>query len=86
MSPDKNAKFALKPKCLNVIRSAPGTNQEKTIFSYKETTQLLSNYILSRKDAIFDSRNIRLALVAQDPIGEAFGVKAFHRCHVNNLL
>ena len=44
------------------------------------------NYIISRKDKIFDSGNIKLALVAQDPLGEAFKVKAFHRCQVKNLL
>jgi hypothetical protein len=27
-----------------------------------------------------------LALVGKDLIGDAFGVKAFHRCQVNNLL
>ena len=47
---------------------------------------LLSKYILSRKDEIFDPRNIKVALVGKDPIGEAFGVKAFHRCQVNSLL
>ena len=46
----------------------------------------MSKYILSRKDDIFDPRNIKLAIVANDPIGDAFGVKAFHRCQVNNLL
>ena len=25
-------------------------------------------------------------MVAGDPLGEAFGVRAFHRCQVNNLL
>ena len=45
-------------------------------------TLALSKYILSRKDHIFDPRNIKLALVENDPIGDAFGVKAFHRCQV----
>jgi len=83
---DKNAKFTLKPKFLKVVRSVPGTDQAKTVFTYEEVTLLLSKYILSRKDAIFDPRNIKLALVAKDPIGDAFGVRAFHRCQVNNLL
>ena len=54
--------------------------------SYEQRSQLLSSYIISRKENIFYSRNIKLALVAQDPLGEAFKVKAFHRCQVNNLL
>ena len=49
-------------------------------------TLLLSKYILARKKEIFDPRNIKLALVGNDPLGDAFGVKAFHRCQVNNLL
>ena len=53
---------------------------------YIQVTLLLSKYILARKDKIFDPRNIKLALVANDPIGEAFGVKAFHRCQVKYVL
>jgi len=83
---DKNAKFTLKPKFLKVVRTVPDINPMKTVFTYEEVTLLLSKYILSRKDQIFDPRNIKLALVTNDPIGEAFGVKAFHRCQVNNLL
>ena len=56
------------------------------IFSYEEVTQLLSKYILSRKDDILDPRNISLALEANDPNGMAFGVRAFHRCQINDLL
>lgn len=83
---DKNAKFTLKPKFLTVVQSVPGTNPTKTVFTYEEVTLLLSKYILSRKNEIFDPRNIKLALVQNDPIGDAFGVRAFHRCQVNNLL
>ena len=54
--------------------------------SYEQRSQLLSSYIISRKENIFYSRNIKLALVAQDPLGEAFKVKAFHRCQDNNLI
>ena len=38
------------------------------------------------KKKFFDTRNIKLAMVQDDPLGEAFGVNAFHRCQVNNLL
>ncbi len=34
------------------------------------------------KDRFFDLRNIRIALVENDPLGEAFGVKAFARSQV----
>jgi len=29
---------------------------------------------------------MKLAIVRDDPLGEAFGVNAFHRCQVNHFL
>ena len=81
-----DSKFLLKPRFLNVLRSVHGCDQTKTIFTYQEVLSLFSLYILSRKDEIFDHRNIELALVENDPIGGVFGVKVFHRCQVNKLL
>jgi len=86
ISVDKKALFHLKPKFLEVVRSLPSVDPTQSVFSYEEVTLLLSTYILSHKEKFFDSRNIKLAIVAGDPLGEAFGVQAFHRCQVNNLL
>ena len=83
---NKNDKFTLKPKFLKVIQSAQGTHSEKTVYTYEELALLLSKYILSNKNEIFDRRNIKLALVSGTLLGDAFGVKAFHRCQLNNLL
>ena len=83
---DKNANYTLKKKFLNVVRSIPGTDKAKNVFTQKEVTSLVSKYILLRKDTIFDPRNIKLALVNKDPIGDAFGVMAFHRCQIHNLI
>lgn len=83
---DKKALFTLKPKFLTVVRSLPSTDPEQTVFTYEEVTLLLSTYILTHKEKFFDARNIKLAIVAGDPLGDAFGVQAFHRCQVNNLL
>ena len=58
----------------------------KAIFTYEEVTLILSKYILSKKETLFDQRNIKLAIIKGDPLGEAFGVDAFHRCQVNALL
>ena len=55
-------------------------------FFFCQVTLLLSTYIFAHKEKFFDCRNIKLAMVAGDPLGEAFGVRAFHRCQVNNLL
>ena len=51
-----------------------------------QVTLLLSTYILKHKQRLFDTRNIKLAIVKGDILGDAFGVSAFHRCQVNNLM
>ena len=98
---NKDTKFRLKPLFLEVVRSVDDVDPKRTVFTYEEVNQsyqkksnfailqitsLLSKYILSRKNEIFDTRNIKLALVEGDPLGKAFGVTAFHRCQVNALL
>ena len=45
-------------------------------------TKHLSHYILTRKERFFDDRNIKVALCDGDPLGVAFGVRAFHRTQV----
>ena len=82
----EEAKFRLKPLFLVVIQSIEGMDQRQTIFQYKEIAQLLSRYILSKKDIFFDYRNVKVAIVKGDPLGDAFGVSAFHKCQVNTLL
>jgi hypothetical protein len=62
----KDAKFTLQPSFLQVIQSVNGTDSGKTVFSYSEVTTLLSMYILSRKDHLFDYRNKELALDDRD--------------------
>ena len=83
---DRHAKFTLTPELLKVFHLVPGADPLQTIFSYEEVTLLLSRYILLRKRRIFDSRNIKLALVADDPLGNALKVRSFHRSQVNYLL
>jgi hypothetical protein len=56
------------------------------LFAYDEVTELLSKYILSKKDSIFDLRHVKLALVKNYPLGKAFAVNAFHRCQVTSML
>ena len=47
---------------------------------------MLSKYILMNKQKFFDTRNITLAMVQDDLLGQAFGVRGFHRSQVNGLL
>ena len=47
---------------------------------------MLSEYLLMYKDKFFDNRNIKIAHVANDPLGIAFDVQIFHRTQVTTLL
>ena len=78
--------FKPKPEFLNVLHLAPGAEQDQTMFTLPEITESLTRYILSRKEAIFDRRNKLIAIVQDDPLGVAFGVKAFHRNQVMSLI
>ena len=83
---NRNDLFQLRPKLLRIIQSVRGVGQERSIFTFEEATTLLSRYIISRKHIIFDDRNIKVAIIHNDPLGEAFGVRAFQRIQVSNLL
>lgn len=79
---DPNAKFKMSTKLHNVLCN----KREKQIFTYHEVTALLSKYIISKKEIFFDLRNIKIALIAYDPLAHAFEVKAFHRTQITNML
>lgn len=79
---NENNRFTLTPDFYKVFEPVV----DKKIFSYSEITKMLSDYILSNKEKFFDPRNIKVALVENDPLGIAFQVKSFHRCQVTSLL
>ena len=83
---NKDARFTLKPAFLKVIQSVQGTNLGTTVFTYSEIRTLLSMYIVSRKDQLFDQRNIELALVEKDLLGEAFKLAGFHKSQLPKLI
>lgn len=80
---NENNRFTLTPAFYKVFE--PVVNNKK-IFSYSEIVEMLSAYIISNKEKFLEPRNIKVALVENDPLGIAFGVKSFHRCQVTSLL
>ena len=42
---DKQAKFKVKPKFLEVLRSLPSTDQKKTIFTYEEVSLAWESFV-----------------------------------------
>lgn len=78
--------FTVSPQLATLFETMPGVAPGQTIYPYKETTRLLSQYIQLHKDRLFDRRNIKVCLVENDLLGKVFGVKAFHRTQVTSLL
>ena len=83
---NKEATFTCKPKFLLVLRTIQNMDKNKTVFTYEEILKLLSTYILTHKQKFFDKRNLKLAIVKNDILGDAFEVSAFHRCQLVNLV
>lgn len=79
-------KFELRPQFHAVLSTMPEFDKHRHIFEYGELTKHLSRYIIRNKNRLFDKRNIKVCLVHGDLLGEAFGVRAFHRCQVSRLL
>ena len=76
--------FELKPKFLEVIKIV--SRNSRKYFTIMEVTRLLAKYIYHRYDKIIDLRNPTVALVSEDPLGEAFELQAFHRSQLRSLI
>lgn len=83
---DIDGRYWVKPLFLKVLRMVEACNKTQVVFTYREITSHLSQYIMNNKAKFFDERNIKIAHVENDPLGLAFGVKAFHRTQVQSLL
>jgi hypothetical protein len=78
--------FKVNKHFLEVLNSINVIDVNQEAFTYFEITSAVSNYIMHKKDLLFDKRNMRIALVKNDPLGTIFGVEAFHRCQINQLI
>ena len=76
--------FELKPKFLEVIKNV--SRKSRKHFTITEVTRLLKKYIYHRHDKIIDLRNPTVALVSEDPLGEAFELQAFHLSQLRSLI
>ena len=83
---NKEATFTCKPKFLLVLRTLQNMDKNKTVFTYEEILKLVSTYILTHREKFFDKRNLKLAIVKNDILGDAFDLSAFHRCQLVNLI
>jgi hypothetical protein len=68
-----------------VLKTTPGADQEQTYYLYSEVVKLVSEYIIAHPRVV-DPRHVQLAIVEDDPLGAALGVKAFHRWQVPSFI
>lgn len=83
---NSDCRFSCKEKLLLLIRTLPEIDKNQTVFSYKEIAALVSRYIITHKQRLFDRRNVRVCIVTNDPLGAIFELNYFHRCQFPNLL
>jgi hypothetical protein len=83
---DEGSRFQPKMKFYDVLRQVPEFPYENILLSYTEICTLLSKYIITNKENFFDPRNNLICIVDGDDLGEAWGLRAFHRCQVTQLI
>ena len=52
----------------------------------RQALNLLSDYLLLRRNKLFDVRNIHVALLSSDPLSKSLGVLAFHQSQSATIL
>ncbi len=83
---DPNTRYRLCASLRQLFESIDVLVKSQELFTFLEAADLLSQYIILKKDHILDSRNIGVALIDQDPLGKVFKVAAFHRNQASKLL
>ena len=73
------------PKLLALLQKINGQATKK-LFTYKETIKLIVQYILSKEKELFLPNCGQIAMVEEDPLGEIFQLKAFHRSQLGGLI
>ena len=88
LTPSKETKFTVEPLLMRLLKTeCEEKDKTKIVFRYEEIVNLLSKYIMKRRNSLFDHRNIKIARVHLDPLGRALGdIIRFHRCQMENLL
>jgi hypothetical protein len=47
---------------------------------------MFSRYILNNRENIFDKRNLKVAIIKNDPLGVVLGIDYFHRCQAASII
>lgn len=91
--PPNDSQYRVKPMFLNVLLSLNEENVPtlETVFTFLQLKAKLTKYVLSHIEEhggtrMFDARHVLVCYCDGTLLGKAFGVKAFHRCQVRQLL
>ena len=77
------SRFYIKHALRKVLCLVDGFDNEAMTYSLGDLCSALSKYILGNKARFLDSRNPPVCMCGiDDPLGQAFGVSAFHRSQV----
>jgi hypothetical protein len=83
---NSNEKFVLKPIFRSVLSTQEDFPHARNTFSYHEITNLVSKYLAFRGRWIFDSRNSKILVLTNDPLGLAFNVNFCHTCQATSFI
>jgi SWIB/MDM2 domain len=83
---DPRYRYKISFKLRIVLNKLSNFSNDQMYFTWNEICNYLSQYILQRRNFLFDKRNIGIAFVKYDILGYVFGVQAFHRYQVTKLL
>ena len=87
--PSPETLFTLSPELTKALASTMSGTEgfaQQTIFTFRGVVALTSNYIRSKSLSLFDPRNRKVAIIEDDILGKALGVKALHYSQLANLL
>jgi hypothetical protein len=79
-------RFRVRQLFMAVLRTLDTVPAGKEIFTYKELSNHISQYVLKNKARFLDDRHIKVVFCDGDQLGMAFRVRTFHRKQVMSLL
>ena len=85
-NPGEKDLFTLKPKLLQILRTLQEVDKTRTTFTYHDVTYYLLTYLLDNENRLYENRNLDVACIGLDPLGEVFRVDYFHKIQIFRLI
>jgi len=82
--PDDNSKCVLKFDLRSILCATPFFPSQQYEFTFKEIYWLFNSYMYY--NCLVDKRNTTVCIVKDDPLGQLFNLKAFHKSQMIDLI